>query len=340
VPSASPKVTIVRQRPGCVETPWVRFLLGEHAGEAVDDPDRTLVEPHSLILCDRLQLLAPEVLDRIRSTPGVGLYQTSDEWYRGTLEVYDAFNYVWRQHFHTGLKGRPVRQLPLPPAALDGVTAEPRPEASRPASERPYLWSFAGQLKSTRFKMLAALRQAGEGAEHITGTFDEAVEPIAGDAYLRLLADSVFVPCPMGNVHLESFRAYEAIELGAIPVVERRPWLDYHRELLGDHPLPTVRSWSEAPALIGRLRADPVALDELQGKIVAWWTARKRVLAAGCRSDVERAASHPEVRFSGSVPGRWRGRLEMLRHHDATAAWARARMTAQRLRDHGSVRQA
>ena len=73
---------------------------------------------------------------------------------------------------------------------------------------------------------------------------------------------------------------------------------------------------------------------------MSWWTARKRELVAGCRSDVERAAAHAEVRFAGSLPGRWRGRLEMLRHHGATALWARAKLTAQRLRDHGSVRHA
>jgi hypothetical protein len=333
-----PTVTIVQQRPGCVEIPWVRYLLGPYAGDVVLDPDRALVVPNSLVVADRLDLLAPATLEAIRTTPGVGLYQISDEWYRDPLDAYAAFAYVWRNYFHTGLRGTPVRQLPLPPAALDEVTADPRPEARRPPSDRPHLWSFAGQLKSTRFPMIEAFRQFDGGVEHVTGTFDES-DPATGPGdYLGMLASSVFVPCPMGNVHLESFRVYEAIEMGAIPVVERRHWLDYFRGLLGDHPLPTVRSWTHAPALVERLRSDPAALDRLQAEIVDWWSAHKRAVAAATRADVERALGSRARLPAHGVPGRWRGRLEMARHHNTSAAWARARLTARRLRSTGNVR--
>jgi hypothetical protein len=330
-------VTIVQQRPDCVEIPWVRFLLGEHAGEVVFDPDRSHVAPNSLIVCDRLHLMAP-VLERIRSSPGVGLYQTSDQWYRGTLEVYGAFAYVWRNHFHTGLRGTSVRQIPLPPAALGEVTADPRSEARRPASDRPHLWSFAGQLKTTRFAMLETFRRLGGGTERITGTFDEAEQGVEPSAYLDMLAQSAFAPCPMGNVHLESFRVYEAIEMGAIPLVERRPWLDYFRELLGDHPLPTVGSWSQAAGLIEKLRADPARLDALQAEIVDWWSAHKRTLVAGAQDDVERALQNGAARIADHTPSRWRSRLEMARHHNLTAAWARARLMARRVRSTGNLR--
>jgi hypothetical protein len=331
-------IPIVQQRSGCVEIPWVRFLLGPYAGEVVLDPDRTVVVPNCLVVTDRLDLLGPETVERIRTTPGVGLYQISDEWYRDPLAAYGAFAYVWRNHLHTGLRGTPVRQIPLPPAALDPITADPRPEARRPPSERSHVWSFAGQLKSTRFAMIEAFRRVGGGHEHVTGTFDDAEQGVGATAYLDVLAQSVFAPCAMGNVHLESFRVYEALEMGAIPVVERRPWLDYFRELLGDHPLPTVRSWSQAPALVERLRSDPRALDTRQAEIVDWWTGHKRVLASAAQSDVARALDSQARPPAYRVPGRWRGRLEMARHHNAGAAWARARLTARRLRSSGNVR--
>lgn len=331
-------VTILQQRPNCFEIPWARFILGDYAGEVVLDAERTRVVPNSLIVADRLGLLAPATIERIRSTPGVGLYQISDEWYSDTLEVYESFAYVWRNHLHTGLRDAPVRQIPLPPAALDEVTADPRREALRPPSDRTHLWSFVGQLKSTRFSMLRAFRRVGGGAERITGTFDEVKHTIESGAYLELLAQSVFAPCGMGNVHMETFRVYEALEMGAIPVLERRPWLDYFNELFGDHPLPTVRSWSEAPALVERLRDDPAALDTLQGEIVGWWSAYKRKLAAAARGDIERALHRGAPRSAYPVPNRWRGRLEMARHHNVTAVWARARLTARRLRATGNVR--
>jgi hypothetical protein len=48
---------VVAQRPGFVELPWLRFLLGDLLGEVVDDPDRRLVLPDSLIVSDRPDLL-------------------------------------------------------------------------------------------------------------------------------------------------------------------------------------------------------------------------------------------------------------------------------------------
>lgn len=57
----------------------------------------------------------------------------------------------------------------------------------------------------------------------------------------RAMLDSIFSPCPQGNVLLETPRVYEALQCGSIPIVERRLTLDYYKQLLGPHPLPTVR---------------------------------------------------------------------------------------------------
>jgi plasmid stabilization system protein ParE len=333
------RLTIVNQRPGCVEIPWVRFLLGDMAGDVVDDRERRVVLPESLLVCDRLDLLSDDVLAEVRRQGTVGLLHISQQWYRDPLDAYRSFAFVWRTHHHSALAGGPVLQLPLPPAALEAVTAEPRPEALRPLAGRRHTWSFAGQLKATRVAMVRAFRRVEGGVEHVTGTQDDAARQLDGPAYLEMLAESVFVPCAMGNVHMESFRAYEALEVGAVPVLERRPWLDYHRALLGDHPIPTVRSWSDAPRLVRRLQADPDELAALQSRLVGWWTAKKRELAAAARGSVEDALASPgDGPALGRLPSRRRGLVEMLRHHNAAALAQRARLTTRRLRSHGSIR--
>ena len=38
--------------------------------------------------------------------------------------------------------------------------------------------------------------------------------------YLSIMADTIFVPCPAGN-NPETFRHYEALELGSIPLIVR-----------------------------------------------------------------------------------------------------------------------
>jgi hypothetical protein len=62
-----------------------------------------------------------------------------------------------------------------------------------------------------------------------------------------LLSQTVFVPCPAGNSP-ETFRIYEALELGGIPlIVSPDPQDDFlSEELWKDYPGPTFSSWHEA----------------------------------------------------------------------------------------------
>ncbi|HEY3142870.1 MAG TPA: hypothetical protein VGJ86_17145 [Acidimicrobiales bacterium] len=337
-----PQVAIIVQRPTSVEVPWVRFLLGRAAGEVIKDEARTIVRPHSVILCDDLDRLTPDFLNEVRRVGTVGLFHIAQEWYQDPLDAYRSFAFVWRNHYHSALAGTAVRQLPLPPAAMQEITLEPAPEARKPITERRYSWSFAGEMKTTRVAMLKALKGVAGGHPHITWEKNAPAHAELGPgSYLEMLADSKFVPCSMGNAHLESFRVYETLEMGAIPIVERRPWLDYYGDLLGGHPMPTVRSWSEAPGLITPLLADDRALRELQERLVDWWTGTKRALAAQVAQDVASLLAdgpHAPALAETPLPSRWRGRMEMLRHHNLPAARQRAMLTARRLVQHRSFR--
>jgi len=113
--------------------------------------------------------------------------------------------------------------------------------------------------------------------------------------------------------------------MGAIPVVERRRRFDYFAALLGDHPLPTVRSWTDATGLMRELLGDHTALATLHDRVVSWWTATKRALARAAQHDVERCVSGVVVGsplddgpLNKPAP-RWRGRVEQLRHQGPRA---------------------
>jgi len=309
------KITIITHRPGERELPWAKFLLGPWAGEVVEDPDRTLVLPGSLVISQRPDHLKSKVLGRMRRLGSVGLFHVDDASYRSRLDAYGSFAFVWRTHYHTALDGLSVRQLPIGPRGLDPVPAVPLAAARRPVGERLYTWSFTGTLSTARHTMLDALASVDGGTT--------ALGPVTDDtAAFDVLADSVFAPCGMGHTHLEAARIYAALELGAIPIVERRRWLDYFGMLFGtDHPLPSVRSWWEAPELLRRLMADQRALSALQRRCVDWWAATKARLAADAQDDVEQCLvglRTPDVFGPLDKPApRWRNRIEMLRQQDA-----------------------
>jgi len=162
--------------------------------------------------------------------------------------------------------------------------------------------------------------------------------------YGELMFESAFSPCPMGNANLECFRVYEALESGSIPIVEKRLTLDYFHELLGDHPLPTVRSWAEARRLIASQIASPEQLDALQQRCIEWWRGYKRDYSAqagqflAARSADGGAGLGPFVADKQHRPG-WQ-MLELLRHHDRRAFARRVQMQIERFLRTGGTRKA
>ena len=286
-PGPAGRITIIdRVRTPWLELPWLRFLLGDLAGDVVGDPGGAVVVADSLVVTQRPDLIDSGQLERIRATPGVGLFHISDEWYRRPLGAYRAFSYVWRQHLHSGLRGSGVRPLPLGPTCLDAITVD-LPEASRvPLGERRHSVAFVGKLVTTRFSASRALAGVPGALVRVSGTFSEA-ERVPPAAYMAILRDSTFVACPMGNVHLESFRVYEALEAGAVPIVERRPRYDYFALLFGDYPFPSVERWSQAPAVVARLGRG-AALAELEEETRRWWRTRKDELRLAVQADVTR----------------------------------------------------
>ena len=43
-----------------------------------------------------------------------------------------------------------------------------------------------------------------------------------------LMLNTIFIPCPGGWANMDSFRVYESLECGCIPIVEKSPY-DYFR---------------------------------------------------------------------------------------------------------------
>jgi hypothetical protein len=216
-----------------------------------------------------------------------------------------------------------------------------------PATHRKYVWSFAGQTgKATRPDAIAALAgivphllsstdspSSGSG----TKAAENSPQLLGPEEFSQLLSNSVFAPCPMGNVNIECFRTYEALEWGAIPIVEKRWGFDYYRELLGDHPMPTVDSWSEARRIVKAMLQNGDEIDRVQRECMDWWKGYKRTYTERIAEFLETRGSadsvnKPTVSNLHRMPG-WRV-FELARHHNARALVRRVGLhTARFLKD-------
>lgn len=142
---------------------------------------------------------------------------------------------------------------------------------------KKYIWCFAGQIHSQgdRKKMIESLKKCdGEYYLHINESW-QSVDSLSAEEYKKILKQSIFVPCPRGNTSVDTFRLYEALEVGAIPIVEKS---DYWRNLLGEHPLIETASWNNIYNDINLLLEDPQWIIDHSKKVQSWWVEYKKQL--------------------------------------------------------------
>jgi hypothetical protein len=313
------------------EYEWIREIFEPLLGDQVFEREHSIVLDNCLLIDAFLYSHSREYYQQFRGK-NAWLFHRGDETYDGGYEVYSNFRGVFRTYWSSIFDPRCVMQLPLgfSHGSLGKIS-------ERSAAERQFLWSFLGQGgKATRPDMLKALGNIGPSFVHITD--QGAVQPLGKVQYRQILRDSVFVPCCMGNVNLESPRIYEALECGAVPILEKRMSLDYFRELLGDYPMPSFVSWKQAARFMLAIKHDRAGQDELLQRCSRWWAGYKRDLTQGVQDFVARSTSSTSaVRWPGRIPG-WHV-LELMRHHTAPALGRRVQRQLARLKDERVWRQ-
>lgn len=146
---------------------------------------------------------------------------------------------------------------------------------------KKYLWSFMGQVKKrpTRQSMLIYLKKLdGDFFENSNESWQSS-DKIGTKEYRKILEESVFAPCPRGNESVDSFRLYESIEAGAIPIPERGD--NYWDNIFqNNHPfiMQANKDWSNIPKWIEYFMSNENALDKYRENIQLWWSKYKKNL--------------------------------------------------------------
>ncbi len=157
------------------------------------------------------------------------------------------------------------------------------------AANRRLDWSFAGQVTHKRRQALAEacerMIDAGSPGRFIgTPGFTHG---LPRRDYLRLMSASKVVPCPSGPCTPDSFRFYEAMEAGCLPLADATTpdgWLGYWRFVYGDDlPFPVVEDWTDLPDVMAEALA---GWPDNAVRAGAWWQSEKRRLVYQLDDDV------------------------------------------------------
>lgn len=271
---------------GAWETDWLHSLFEGVVGRRVIDNTWTFMADPMIVIDN---FLVPEKVPYYREAFEKGcriiLVHLSDEAFKDDYGAYRYCEAVLRNCYSERLADlRSVLHFPL-----GYKTGFARPgQAAKPAVARKYLWSFAGDTKKiTRGEMLAEMSRLPRGFTHFTSGFG-APDALPTADYRALMDDTIVVPCPGGWSNLDTFRCYEALEAGCIPIVERRPGFDYYDALMGPHPFPAIASWSEAPALVQQWEKTGT-LEKIRADCEDWWMDYKPKLKAEIAGFVAKA---------------------------------------------------
>jgi len=150
--------------------------------------------------------------------------------------------------------------------------------------ERSAVWSFVGSLdRPGRAEALNVLQAGVTGGElHAKPRWDSP-NLLEAEAYNELMRKTKFVPCFRGSRALESYRLYETLEHGGIPVYvksESADCADEYAAVLGKHPLLGFTDWKQAAENIPKFLGRPEVMEKHRVAAHDWWVATKAAMRA------------------------------------------------------------
>jgi len=194
-----------------------------------------------------------------------------------TLYAHPGIKTVFRNYWRPDCVGPKVVHLPL--GYLNGKGMRSR--ATTSSSTRKHVWSFAGAIdRPDRGPILEAMRvDVPNHLVHITPTWKSTLN-LDAKMYREVIQNSQFVPCLSGIWNIESYRFYEAIENGAIPMITIDK-MDSYKNLLSasvNPPLIATDTWKAAAQVMNTLSSQPILLDKIQKELGDWWSGYKDYL--------------------------------------------------------------
>ena len=179
--------------------------------------------------------------------------------------------------------------------------------AQKSIADKRFAWSFAGSLKAHRGSAINEFCMILKPF-NIT-VFDKFNDPknLTSAEYAKILADSIFVPAPQGGASNDSFRIYEALEAGSIPVVMNNAFSQnfkpsyWHYVFPGTQKFPFIceDSWINASfraytLLTGSdkttesLDLDYEELEKIQSECQTFWQYYKKLWQQKFKTNIEK----------------------------------------------------
>ena len=243
---------------------WIYELLKKIDYKVIDN-EKDLEKGDKLIIVDssieekkelykKLKILSSKIF-LIHLGDETGIYDHS--------QVYKNCDYIWRAFcFGKYFNNDKIKCIPI--GYKTGIKY-------RLKQNRRYRWAFTGTPhKTSRHDLLFQFSEIEPFFCHKTQKFD--VKIISANEMSEVLSSTEFLPCPNGFFHPETYRLYEALECGCIPIVEDA--YKYYDRLFPKNPFIKINKWADAKLIIKSWKTNEILKKREECKV--WWDNKKK----------------------------------------------------------------
>ena len=242
---------------------WIYEILKKTKYDLIDS-EKSLEKEDILIIVDSNPEKKIEIYNELKLVCSkIFLFHLGDESGAYDLsKVYKNCDYVWRTFCSNKyFKNNQVRCIPI--GYKSGLV-------NKQENKRKYKWAFTGTPhKSSRHDLLFQFSDIKPFFCHKTNKFDEKI--ISVNEMSEILSSTEFMPCPNGFFHPETYRLYEALQCGCIPIVENA--YKYYDRLFPNNPFIKVGKWADAKAIIKNWNESQIKAK--QEECNSWWSSYK-----------------------------------------------------------------
>ena len=242
---------------------WVYEILKKIKYDIIEN-ETNLEKDDTLIIVDSSLEGKAELYKKLKLICSkIFLFHLGDESGAYDLsQIYKNCNYIWRT-FCSNKYFENNRVTCIPIGYKSRVLDKKK-------NNRKYKWAFVGTPhKSSRHDLLFQFSDIKPFFCHRTEKFDKKI--ISVEEMSEALSLTEFMPCPNGFVHPETYRVYESLECGCIPIVENA--YQYYDRLFPHNPFIKVDKWMDAHPIIKGWNNDQIKQKKEECKI--WWNEYK-----------------------------------------------------------------
>tara|TARA_B100000965_G_scaffold403395_1_gene431370 strand:+ start:294 stop:1148 length:855 start_codon:yes stop_codon:yes gene_type:complete len=242
---------------------WVDYIFGSINFEEVKDINQVKSDERLIIVDSEIfkkKLFYEKLLEKNKK---IYLLHLGDEGGKVNKNFYSNFIHVFRTFYFNSFANNPrITFIPI------GYKTGPVKNLIN-LNERKYIWNFLGTIHgASRYDLMFQNKNIKPNYINITKKFG-GQNSLGPKEYYEVMGDTTFSLVSHGYYHPETYRLYESLESGCIPIIENPH--NFFDTFLPKNPIIKINLWKESREIIEDLNSNDKKKLDLCNSIQEWW---------------------------------------------------------------------